>query len=241
MAVIDITNLTVKYGSTVILDSLSERIEHGELYTIVGASGSGKTTLIKAIAGLSMYDSGTITVDGQDISKFTTRQMLQYHQNTGLVFQNAALVNSMSIFENLSLYYEFHTDMNREEISKHISPVLSAVGFSDDLSNRPSTLSTGEKMLVSIARAISHDPDIILWDQPFSSLDAISARRVHCVFMEQKQKKKTMILVTNDARFALEVSDRIGILHYGKIIECGTPDMIRNSELDITRQLFAQS
>jgi phospholipid/cholesterol/gamma-HCH transport system ATP-binding protein len=238
MGAIAVKKLVHKFGETVVLDEFTETFYDGELYVLMGASGSGKTTLLKDIAGLGFMPGGKIEVNGQSIYKFSQKKMLDYHMHSGFVFQNSALIGNMSIRENLTLYYQYHTAMPDEEIMPILNRFLHYVGFADDLNARPNALSTGEKMLINIVRAISHDPEYLFWDSPLANLDPIYGRKVKNIITDLKKKKKTMILVTNDAEFAFSVADTIGIIQNGRIVDRGTPDEIRRSTVDITQRLI---
>lgn len=240
MGDIVLKNVTLKIDQSVIVDGVSETVSDGELYGLIGPAGCGKTTLLKIIAGLAMADSGSLLVKGENVFHYSQKHMLDYHTVCGFVFQNAALVSNMSIYENLSLYYNYHTRKTDKEIYEIIKPYLDYVGFQDDLSVRPSLLSSGEKMLVGIVRAISHGPEFIFWDNPLAILDPAGQRRVKQIILDMKKKGKTMILVTNDYDFALSASDRVGIMDKGKILESGTPAEIRNSRLKTTRAVLAK-
>lgn len=240
MGNITIKNLTVKFEGNTVLDGVSEKIKNGELYVILGTNGSGKSTLLKTIAGLTLTQGGTVEVNGKNILSFSQKNMLDYHKTCGFVFQNAALISNMSVYENLSLYYNYHTKMTEKEIYEKIKPFLDYTGFQDDLSCRPSVLSMGEKMLVGIVRAISHDPEFVFWDNPLSMLDTMGQKRIKQIIEDMKKKKKTMLLVTNDSDFAFQAADRIGILNKGRILESGTPREIKASKEKVTRELLSK-
>ncbi len=238
MGNISLKNVILKYEKETVINDISENIYDGEIYAVIGSSGSGKTALLKVIAGLALINSGIVDVKGKNIVKFSQKQMLSYHKNCGFVFQNSALISNMSIYENLSIYYNYHTSMKEIEIYDKIKKFLDYVGFSENLSYRPNFISTGEKMLVNIVRAISHDPEFVFWDNPFANLDAIYQKRVKKIISDLKKQGKTLLLVTNDFDFALSNADRICILHKGSIIESGTPADIQNSTQEITRKLM---
>ncbi len=239
MGSIVIDNIVMQYGSTVVLDHLTEHIGDGEFFTVLGSSGCGKSTLLKTACGLFPPNSGRVVIDGIDIFKLSKPEMLDFHKNSGFVFQNAALVSNMSVYENLAVYYHYHyPQMKDDEIFNKLEYFIEKVGFTDDISARPSTLSMGERNMIGLIRAISHDPDYLFLDTPFANLDVVSAKRMKEIILELKDKKKTIILVTNDLNFAFQASDRIGILNGGKIVESGTRNEIINSDLKITRQLL---
>ncbi len=238
MGSIYIKDVTLKYNKTVVIDKLTERISEGESYVILGLSGSGKTTLLKIAAGLSLVASGEVEVNGKNILRYSQHQMLEYHKSCGFVFQNSALISNMSIYENLSLYFNYHTKLSEKEIYEKIKIYLDYAGFDNDLSQRPNILSTGEKMLINIVRAISHEPEYIFWDSPMSNLDTHYQNRVKNIISDFKKQKKTMVLATGDIDFALSISDKIGILQKGRIIESGTPDEIKNSKYSPTLEFI---
>jgi ABC-type multidrug transport system ATPase subunit len=238
MGSIYIKDVTMKYANTSVIDNLTERISDGEFYAILGISGSGKTTLLKIAAGLSLITSGAVEVDGKNIFKYSQKQMLDYHRCCGFVFQNSALISNMSIYENLSLYYNYHTDLSENDIYQKIKKYLDYVGFDNDISQRPNILSTGEKMLINTIRAVSHEPDFIFWDSPLSNLDTHYQNRIRKIIMDFKNQKKTMIMATGDTDFAFSIADRIGILKKGKIIESGTTEEIKNSKYSMTREFI---
>lgn len=240
MSGIFIKNLKVVFEQTAVIPGYTDKVQEGELFAIIGPTGSGKTTLLKAIAGLILIQGGSVEVNGQNTASFNQKRMLDYHKECGFVFQNSALISNLSIYENLSLYYNYHTKMTEKEIYEHIKPFLDYVGFEDDISMRPSALSTGEKMLVNIVRAISHNPKIVFWDNPFAMLDSMGQKRVKQIVLDLKAQKKTMILVTNDYEFAFKNADRIGVLNKGQLLESGTAREIRASKQKVTKELICK-
>ena len=239
MPAIILKNLCLKFQEHVVFDYLSERIEDGETYVLLGYSGSGKSTLLKVISGLLFPAKGEVVIGGENIFDFSKHKMLEFHKSSGFVFQNAALISNLNVFENLALFYQYHMNMPDEEIIKRVQPYLDDVRWDDDLKLRPSMLSTGERILVSIIRAISHDPDFIFWDEPSANLDNLTSKKVDEIFWKLKKQRKTMILVTNNIQFGLPLADRVGILYNGKIIESGTPAEMKKSDNEITRSLLS--
>ncbi len=230
MGKIVLDKVTVCFDGMFALDGVSGVVEDGEIFVIIGSSGSGKSTLLKAIAGLQWGTEGKIFVDGEDITRYTKSAMLDYHRRSGYVFQNAALISNMSIYDNLALYYRYHTDMSEDDIRVIISDMLTLFDLKDDLNNRPNTLSTGERIIVGIVRAISHDPEYVFWDEPLANLDSVATRRIEDLILGLKEQGKTMIIVTHDIKFAFRMADHIGILSEGKLIESGTSDEIQSSK-----------
>ncbi|OHD57503.1 MAG: hypothetical protein A2Y33_05910 [Spirochaetes bacterium GWF1_51_8] len=239
MGTIFLKNICLTFGDHMLFDNLSERIEDGETYVLLGYSGSGKSTLLKTISGLLFPNKGEVIIGGKNIFSYTKSEMLNLHKHSGFVFQNAALISNLSIFENLALFYQYHYGWKDDAVMERIQPHLDSVGWDDDLSLRPGTLSTGERILVSIIRAISHDPEFVFWDEPSANLDNLTMKKANEIFLKLKKQGKTMILVTNDIRFGLPLADKIGILHQGKIIESGRPADLKKSDNEVTRSLLS--
>jgi len=238
MISIEIKNLNVKFENYQVLRNINDYIIKGEVYGIFGPTGSGKTSLLKSIVGLIFPESGKVEIMGKNVFKFSQKQMLDFHKNCGFVFQNSALISNLSIYENLSLYYNYHTDMKEKEIYEIVKYYLDFFNFDNDLSLRPASLSIGEKMIVNLVRAISHDPEFLFFDNPFSSLDPNSQRKVIKLILEQKEKNKTIVVVTNDSRTLLEIADKIAILEEGVIIEKGLKGEIVESKNQRVRELI---
>lgn len=238
MGRIIIKDLFVKYENSIVLNKINEVIEDGMLYVLLGPSGSGKTTFLKGVAGLLFQPRGRVEINGRNIYDLPPRQMLEYHTNCGFVFQNSALISNLSIYDNLALYYRYNTNLSEKEIQKKIFNCLEKINFNDDVNQRPAALSMGERMLINIIRAISHNPEYIFWDNPFSSLDIINEKNVKNIIIDLKSKGKTMILVTTNIDFALSVADKIGVIYEGNLIDRGTPQEIINSKISVTQTLL---
>ncbi len=238
MGSIYVKDVVLRYDKKTIIDKLTERIPDGEVYVIMGLSGGGKTSLLKIIAGLALVNSGSVEVNGRNIFRYSQGQMLEYHRHCGFVFQNSALISNMSIYENLSLYYKYHTDFKEKEIYEKIKKYLDYTGFDNDLSLRPNTISTGERMLINIVRAVSHEPEFIFWDNPLSNLDTHYRNRIKNIIVDFKKEKRTMVIATGDIDFAFTIADKIGILNRGKIVESGTPEEIKSSDYGPTKEIL---
>lgn len=239
MGDIVIDKISLKYGSYTVFDELSETIHDGECYVIFGASGSGKSSLLKVIAGLFPFITGKVLVDGDDIFSYDKQEMLAFHTRSGFVFEKSALISNLSIYDNLALIYRYHDlGLDEDEIKSTILYHLNRIGMTDNVNLRPDSLSLGERMMVGIVRAISHEPDYIFWDEPMANLDRMTAQKVIEIVLEMKEKKKTMVIVTHNLEFAKKAADRIGILSEGKIVESGTFEELQHSSLPITGRLL---
>ena len=167
--------------------------------------------------------------------------MLEYHKEHSFVFQNSALISNMTILENLSLYYNYHTSLTREEILEKIEPYMALFNLEmQKLYERPYYLSTGQRMLFNIIRALLEDCKTLFWDEPISNLDQIERNKVKKIIKEKKREGKTVILVTNDWEYGLSVADHVGVLHHGKLIHSETPKNILKSKDFIIRSLISK-
>lgn len=227
---IELYNVSLPADDAMILENISFTIREGELHCIMGTSGSGKSTLLKVINGLLLGIEGEVIANGKNIYKFTPAQMLEYHTRCGFIFQNAALISNMTVLENLALGFQFHQEMSLKEVRALVKPHLDYFEIDENLLNqRPATLSAGEKMLISIVRAIAKKPEFIFWDQPLASLDYIHQKKLIRLIKEYKDEGRTMMLVTNHAEIALNYADQVGILEKGRLIASNTPKALKRS------------
>ncbi len=236
---IEIKGVTKKFGDLLVLDSLDLKIETGETKVIIGRSGCGKSVLLKHIVRLLYPDSGTVLVDGQDVSKLDSKKMSQLHMKIGMVFQGGALFDSLSIWENVGFVLREYSTLKEKEIRERVKEALSLVNLYDVEDKMPSELSGGMKKRVSLARALCVRPQIILYDEPTTGIDPITADAINVLIDELHDKLKvTSIVVTHDMRSAYKVADNIAMLYKGKIIAEGTPDEIRYTHDPIVHQFI---
>lgn len=241
MGTIYIKNLSLILSEAVILKDIEEFIPSGAVYYLLGKSGSGKTSFLKAVAGLQPIQKGEVIVNGENIFNFTQKEMLAYHCRCGFVFQNPALINNMSIEDNLTLFFRYNYGLHFKEAIKKVMPYVEMFQLQKDLKLRPSALSMGERMLVNIIRALVHDPEFIFLDNPLTNLDLISKRKVKALFQELKEKGKTIILVSDDVQFGVAMASKVGYLEEGYLRFSGTPDeALGNSEIEGLRSLCRQ-
>ncbi len=235
---ITIQDICLSYGDTPILKNVNQEIQEGEIFAFVGPSGCGKTLLLKILSGLTFPDTGQVLYHDEVVHDYNKTKMLDYHKKCGFVFQNAALVGNMSIYENLSLYYTYHTRYTEDEIRMRVQDLLDTFKFKDDVNNRPASLSTGERMVVSIMRAVSHDPEIVFWDEPLVNLDNATTTRVKKLMLELKEKGATQVLATYDGRLALSLADRLSVLDEGSILMSGTQAEIKAWDDPVVRHIL---
>lgn len=201
-----------------------------ETVSVLGGSGSGKSTLLKLIAGLTKPDRGQIFLFEQDIVPLSERQMLPLRKRMGVVFQGAALFDSLTVFENIAFPLRFHTRASEGEIRDRVAEVLEQVGLPGIEDQYPAELSGGMKKRVGIARALALKPEAVLFDEPTAGLDPKNARMICELIAELHQAIcQTSVVVTHDLHCAFAISNQVALLHKGEIIEVASPEEFRNS------------
>ncbi len=240
---IRIEGLSKSFGSKQVLNGVDLEVMRGQSMVVIGGSGTGKSVLIKHVIGLLKPDAGRIVVAGQDISTMDMRGINKLRRKMGMLFQNAALFDSLPVWENVGFSLKQHTKLSGKEIKKIAVEKLKMVGLSDEVSDvMPSDLSGGMRKRVGLARAIAVDPEIILYDEPTTGLDPIMADVINDLIIAlQKKLNVTSISITHDMTSAYKIADRIAMLYQGKIIEVGTPEEIRSSDNEIVRQFVSGS
>ena len=225
---IELRDVVLSYENRTILDHVDLTIHDGETLAILGGSGAGKSTLLKLIIGLLRPTSGTILVDGIDITKISDEEFDRLRQTMGMVFQYSALFDSMSVGENVAFGLRQHTTMTEEEIQHTVARKLRMVGTENYM---PNELSGGMKKRISLARAIALDPNIILYDEPTSGLDPITSGTISRLIRSmQSHLECSSVVVTHDMQSAFFVADRIALLDKGKFIEVSETNAFKNSK-----------
>jgi len=236
---IEIKDLNKKFGDHQVLEGLNLEIDTGESMVIIGRSGCGKSVLLKHIIGIMRPDSGSVVIDGTDITGMRSRDLDKLRMDFGMLFQGAALFDSLSVLENVGFRLMEYTDMSLEEIKKRVAECLEMVGLYGVEHLKPAELSGGMKKRVGLARAISMSPKIILFDEPTTGVDPIMGDIINELIRYLHDKLKvTSITVTHDMKSAYKIADRIAMLYDKHIIEVGTPEEIKNSESGIVRQFI---
>lgn len=228
------------FGTHHVLQGVDLEIRTGETLVIIGQSGCGKSVLLKHIIGLLDPDEGRVLIDGTDISHLSERQLDDFRVNLGMLFQGAALFDSLTVNENVGFSLYEKTKMPESDIRERVREKLALVGLSSRIENlMPAALSGGMKKRVGLARAICNEPKIILYDEPTTGLDPINSDVINELILDMKTKLSvTSIVVTHDMTSAYKVADSIAMLHRGKIIGRGTPDEIRNTTDPVIRQFI---
>lgn len=219
-----VRNLRKSFDAQVVLHDLSFDVKPGEIFVIMGPSGSGKTVLLKHLIGLEEPDEGEILINGQPIQ--SPEVMDRYRM--AMVFQSGALLNSLTVGENVGLYLSEHRLKAPEEIARIVADKLEVVGLKGTESKMPSDLSGGMKKRVAIARALVIEPQLILYDEPTSELDPLSAVTIAEEIVKLKQRiRVTSLVVSHDRDLAFGVADRIAVIGGGRILTMGTPDEVK--------------
>ncbi|MDP2980580.1 MAG: ABC transporter ATP-binding protein, partial [Candidatus Omnitrophota bacterium] len=236
---IEIINLSKSFTSSKVLDNLNLIINSGEVIVIIGRSGCGKSVLLKHIIGLIKPDMGQVIVSGNDMTRLEEYEMDKIRLSFGMLFQGAALFDSMTVGENVGFTLREHTDIPEGEIRKKVANSLELVGLKGIEKLMPAELSGGMKKRVGLARAICNNPKIILYDEPTTGLDPIMADAINDLIIDLNSKLNvTSIVVTHDMVSAYKIADRIAMLYKGKIIAIGAPGEIKNTKDPIVKQFI---
>jgi phospholipid/cholesterol/gamma-HCH transport system ATP-binding protein len=236
---IEFRNVTKRFGSRLILDRINLTIEDGETFVIIGQSGMGKTVMLRHIAGLLDPDEGEVLIDGVAMSRAQDRVKEELRERIGLLFQSGALLNWMSVAENLALPLVEHKKHTPEEIARKVDEKLAILQLTDAKYKMPSDISGGMKKRVGLARALIRDPRIILYDEPTSGLDPVMSEVINQLIIQLKRDLGvTSFIVTHDMRSAYTIADRMAMLYRGKLVQCDTPERIKNTDNPIVRQFI---
>ncbi|MBU2262132.1 MAG: ABC transporter ATP-binding protein, partial [Proteobacteria bacterium] len=222
---IKLVDLHKSFGKQKVLDGVDLEIEEGKTTVIIGRSGGGKSVLLKHIIGLFKPDSGQVLVDGTDIAKLGDRDLNDIRKKFGMLFQEAALFDSMTVGENVAFPLREHTRMKEREIRETVADRLRSVGLTGVEEKMPSELSGGMRKRVGLARAIAMRPQIVLFDEPTTGLDPVMTEAIKRLIIDtQKQFNYTCVVISHDIQSIFEIGNRIAMLYEGKIIEYGSPE-----------------
>jgi phospholipid/cholesterol/gamma-HCH transport system ATP-binding protein len=239
---IQIRGLSKRLGKKQVLDGLDLEIPTGETWVIIGRSGTGKSVLLKHIVGLMKPDQGSIQIDGEDVATMDEAEINEVRKRFGMLFQGAALFDSLSVGDNVGLALREHRVMPEDKIRERVAERLDWVGLSGSEKQRPSDLSGGMRKRVGLARAIAMDPQFILYDEPTTGLDPITADVIDQLIRAMQQRMRvTSVVVTHDLASAYKVGDRIAMLHDGKVVFQGTPEETRASRDPLVKQFIEGS
>ena len=227
---ISLRQLTMAFGSKVVLDELDLDVYKGETLAVIGPSGSGKSTVIKVLTGLLAPTSGSVQIEGQETSGFDDDAWDELRCHMGVVFQYSALFDFLSVGENVAFGLRRHFKLPEEEVQRRVAALLEMVGMPGTQSMMPAELSGGMKKRVGLARALAMQPQVVFYDEPTSGLDPVMTMTISRLIRKTQQTLGvTSVLVTHDMESAYFAADRIAMLYKGKIVQVGTPDEIKRS------------
>ncbi|WP_353685034.1 ABC transporter ATP-binding protein [Thermodesulfovibrio sp. 3907-1M] len=228
---IEIKELYKSFGKQQVLKGVNLVINEGEVTAVIGRSGGGKSVLLKHIVGLLKPDRGSIFIKGQDITKLKGNKLDEIRADIGVVFQGGALFDSMTVYDNVAFPLTEKTRLNKKEIHERVIKALNDVGLLGMEYKYPAELSGGMRKRVALARALIAHPKIILFDEPTTGLDPILVRSIHSLIREtQKQYGFTGLIISHEIPEIFEISDRVAMLHDGRIVAIGTPEEIQKSD-----------
>ena len=239
MDIIEIRNINKSYGENRVLNDISLKVAKGEVVSIIGPSGSGKSTLLRSIADLETVDSGSILIEGYDITEksMDKKEKKKILLKTGMVFQNFNLFPHMTVRNNIARTLKVVKKASAKEADEITKQMLAKVGLIDKIDNYPNELSGGQKQRAAIARAMALDPDIMLFDEPTSALDPELVKEVLDLIKKLRDEKTTMLIVSHEMKFVKEISDKVIVMEKGKILEEGTSEKVfENSSSERVRE-----
>ncbi|MBU4184608.1 MAG: ABC transporter ATP-binding protein [Proteobacteria bacterium] len=236
---IEIIKINKSFNGQKVLDDLDLNIEPEKITVVIGQSGGGKSVLLKHIIGLIRPDSGQIIVDGVDITNLNDKKLNEVRKKFGMLFQDAALFDSMTVGENIAFPLKEHTRLSIKEINKIVDDKLNLVGLDNVTNKMPSELSGGMRKRVGLARAIALDPKIVLFDEPTTGLDPIMRESIEeLIVSTQKRTKATFVVISHDIESTFVIAHKVAMLYQGRIVAVGTPDEIRSSNNPFVRRFI---
>jgi phospholipid/cholesterol/gamma-HCH transport system ATP-binding protein len=231
------------YGASEVLKGISMTAQRGETTVIIGGSGAGKTTLLRLIIGLERPTSGHIFIDGEDIANMNENDRNRVRQKCGMVYQYAALLDSITVLENVAFPLVEHTKLSRKEINERVLEKLSILGLDKSVASKfPSQLSGGMKKRVGLARALMLEPPILIYDEPTSGLDPLTSRMVDDLIDDMRQRfNVTSIVISHDIASCFRIAHQAILLIRGQIVARGTPDELARGDCKEAVEFIARA
>jgi phospholipid/cholesterol/gamma-HCH transport system ATP-binding protein len=239
--VVRFINLKKSFNGRPILKGISFEVPKSEILFILGTSGTGKSVLLKCLVGLLRPDSGQIWLDGQEISSLTELDYMAVRKNCGMVFQQPALFDSLSVFENVAFGLRRHEKLAEVDLKNRVLESLDLVNLSGIEMKYPGEISYGMQKRVSLARTVALRPKVLLFDEPTTGLDPITTTAINSLIQDLSIKlQTTSIVVSHDMNCALSIADRIVVLDQGQIVDQGTPSEMRSSKQSLVQEFLAE-
>ncbi len=239
---VQVRSLSKSFGEQTVLKEINLEVAQGETLSVLGRSGTGKSVLLKLIIGLHYPDSGSIRVNGQEVTGLPMKQLNEVRKKIGFLFQQAALYDSLTVEENVAFPLRRHSKMSDDERSERVRELLASVGMEQDAHKLPAEISAGMQKRVGLARALALEPDILLFDEPTAGLDPITAAEIDDLILRlQRERKMTSVVVTHDIHGAQKVSDRLALMRDGQILIEGTFEDLQKSRDTFVTQFLSDS
>ena len=227
-AVVSLEGLHKSFGELVVLDGLDLEVRQGESVVVIGGSGTGKSVMLKHVIGLIRPDAGRVVVDGVDLASLGHRELTAFRRRFGMAFQEGALFDSMTVAENVGFSLRRLTDLSGAEVRERVEECLRMVRLEGTGDKMPAELSGGMRRRVGFARAIAHEPELLLFDEPTTGLDPVITALVDEVILDLTEGLgTTAITITHDMESAFRIADRVGLLYKGRIVALAPPEEFR--------------
>ncbi len=236
---VELRNVRLSSEGYEILKDISVAFPSGQSTIIMGPSGCGKSTLLKAAAGIMPPDSGSVLFDGADINQMSDRQLASVRKTNGFVFQDGALWENRTAYQNVAFPLEYHFELTDKQIEERVMRLLSRTALAEQASLRPAQLSAGERKVISFCRAVITNPTIIFMDEPTLSVDRETGGVVLDMIRELKAEGRTLITVTHDPKLTSWLADYLVILRQGELVEAGEFTRVRSSRNPVTQSVLA--
>jgi len=229
---IELADVVAGYGDNIVLKGISLSVNRGEIFTVIGLSGSGKSTLLKLVIGFVKPMTGRVLIDGEDVTGYSESQFRKVRTKMGMVFQRAALFDSLSVYENVAFPLVYRKVAPRSMIRELVAKKLADVDMEGTEKLMPDELSGGMEKRVGLARALAENPSIILYDEPTTGLDPVITNNINRLILQTRDRyKATSLVISHDMESVFRVSDRVGVLVDGRIVSVGTPEEVQSSPL----------
>jgi phospholipid/cholesterol/gamma-HCH transport system ATP-binding protein len=236
---IAVSDLRLAFGEKVVLSGVDLRVREGEVLAVMGISGGGKTSLLKCMAGLLRPSSGSITIGESELTGLSEPELNTRRRRLGMVFQYAALFDSLTVYENVVFGLRMHERRPESELREIAREQLAAVGLEEAEDLMPAQLSGGMRKRVGLARALAVGPEVVFYDEPTSGLDPVVARVIDDLIVRTRDRLGvTSVIVSHDVRSVLRTVDRAALLHDGRIVACDTPAALQESDNEVVRQFI---
>ncbi len=236
---IELRDVYKSFGDEEVIKGFNLKVYKGETVVLFGPGGCGKSTVLQLCVGLLKPDKGAVLIKGANITEISEKKLMAIRRNIGMTFQYYALFDSMTVEENIGFFLKNHTKLPYEKVKEQVNEELSKVDLNGTNSLKPVELSGGMQRRVGIARALIHDPEIVLYDSPTDGLDPVSADMINQMILRMNSERQvTCLAISNDMPTAYKIGKRIGMLYDGKIIEMGTPEEIQASRNEYVYQFI---